>query len=118
MNDIENNIDRFKEFVNFWKKGYRFAVFSYVSLKQKDSLPMIVAASIRLMPVLDASKIVVFTHDSKSVTAGITHWEIKDNPLSFLSFPRAAWERVENLARSGTSFRARHFHIKYLDAFG
>lgn len=85
MNDIDNNTDRFKGFVDIWKNGYRFAVFSCVALKQQDSLPMIVAASIRLMPVLDVSKIEFFTHDSKSVTAGLTHWEIADDPLGFLS---------------------------------
>jgi len=85
MNDIDINIDRFKEFVDSWKNGYRFALFSYVALKQQDNLTMIIAASIRLMPVLDTTKIVFFTHDSKSVTAGITHWEIEDNSLGFLA---------------------------------
>jgi len=86
MNDIDINIDRFKEFVDSWKNGYRFALFSYVALKQQDDLTMIIAASIRLMPMLDTTKIMFLTHDSKSIAAGITYWEIEDdNTLGFLS---------------------------------
>lgn len=85
MSDIGKDIDRFKEFVDFWKHGYRFAVFSYVAFNRQNELPMLIAGSIRLLPVLDASKIKFFTHNSKSITAANTHWKIENEPLGFLA---------------------------------
>ena len=85
MSDIGKSIDRFKEFVDFWKDGYRFAVFSYVAINRQNNSPILMAGSIRLMPVVDVSKIKFFTHTSKSITASITHWKIEDELLGFLA---------------------------------
>jgi hypothetical protein len=85
MSDIGISIDRFKEFVDFWKDGYRFAVFSYVAINRQNNFPILMAGSIRLMPVVDVSKIKFFTHTSKSITASITHWKIEDELLGFLA---------------------------------
>jgi hypothetical protein len=85
-NDLRKNIEQFKNFMAPWSDGYKVAAFSYVALKQpKQASPLIVAAALRLLPVLDRSQLQLFTCETSSIVGGITVWTISGSPLEFLS---------------------------------
>ena len=80
------NIERFKSFIDPWSEGFKLATLSYVALKQTENkIPVIVAAAVRLWPVLDQTKLHFFTCETPSLIAGFTHWNIDSQPLGFLS---------------------------------
>lgn len=87
MNDqISQNVERFKSFLTSWMDGYKFAAFSYVALKKPgNDIPVIVAAAVRLLPLLDQSNLRLFTCETSSIIGGFTVWPL-DRPFAeFLS---------------------------------
>src|SRR5262249_655996 len=69
-----------------WMDGYKFAAFSYVALKAPgDDIPIILAASIRLLPILDQSKLRLFTCETNSIIAGFTVLPLDKPFVEFLS---------------------------------
>ena len=81
MGELNDQVDRFLEYFNGWRKGYKIGVFSYITLNLKNDQRLLIAGSLRFYPQVDASKILNFRHESKSITAEIICWELKDDPL-------------------------------------
>jgi hypothetical protein len=80
-----DDIKKFKNFTDCWSCSYKYAIFSYVAIKRNDKVPTIVCATINLFPRVNKQQIEFFVHETQSVVAGRTIWELDKDPLCFLS---------------------------------